>query len=181
MRREKKVVAKRVCLDFSIEMFSGGENAPVHLCCQKRNKQYELFWDQKKYLTVNIWHQNANPEQESLRHSVGTSYSSCLEEPFINGFMVLPSTGTTEGCRLVLNAEKKVRAGDGCKYTVSHCLAELNISGSGIQRGARVLFCLTEGMFIYVEKNPCKQERSKVINLPSKWTMCPWTERKRKK
>lgn len=107
MRREKKVVAKRVCLDFSIEMFSGGENAPVHLCCQKRNKQYELFWDQKKYLTVNIWHQNANPEQESLRHSVGTSYSSCLEEPFINGFMVLPSTGTTEGCRLVLNAEKK--------------------------------------------------------------------------
>ena len=39
---------------------------------------------------------------------MGASYGSCLEEPSMNGSIVLPSTETTEDCRLMLSAEKKL-------------------------------------------------------------------------
>lgn len=66
--------------------------------------------------------------------------------------------------RLQADAQRggKTRAGepwDGYKRVVSPCLAESNASGFGIQRGARVLFWLAEGIFISLEKNLCRQER----------------------
>lgn len=112
---------------------------------------------------------------------MGASYGSCLGEPSMNGFIVLPSTGNYEDCRLMLSAEKKLgrELREADTNTVFHtawqnrrveCFwicSPKRVSGFVLSYWRDIHFFREESMYAEV--------RPKVLNLPRKWITYPWT------